>query len=110
MLAPSHATDTEERNAMQFRSRSEARRSVNRLLITLAAICLPVFAATFFSGSFFQAGTLRPGEVFDATAAQAAAPHVHGSTVPNIVAQANIQNYQFSPSNIVITVGDSVLW
>jgi plastocyanin len=67
---------------MHNRPRTSRQQSPRRLLTTLAAICLPVLAAVFLSGSFFRVGTLRPGEVFDATAAHAAQPHgIHSSRI-----------------------------
>jgi plastocyanin len=50
-------------------------RGPRRLLTILMAICLPVLASTFFSGSFFRIGTLQPGEVLGAGGAHIAHAH-----------------------------------
>src|SRR5690242_7384576 len=95
-------------------------RGLRRLVSTLIAICLPVFAATFFSGSFFKLGTLQPGEVVDASEAHVAhaasagghtahsGPAVPGA--PTLLTEVTIQNYAFHTQSITINVGDTVRW
>src|SRR4051812_36149996 len=108
---------------MDYRSHSATKQGLGRLLTTLVAICLPVIAATLFSGSFFRAGTLQPGQVLDATSAHAASAHsmTHsmtstsstsyaGTDRPSAIFDVNIQNYAFQPQNITINAGDTIRW
>src|SRR4051812_18710164 len=105
---------------MNYRSNSGTKsHGPRRLVTTLIAICLPVLAATFFSGSFFKVGTLQPGEVLDASAehvahAASSGHTAHGaSTVPGaptLLTEVSIQNYAFHTQSITINVGDTVRW
>ncbi len=65
--------------------RAPQRYSLRRLFTTIVALCLPIVAATLFSGSFFRLGTLQPGEVLNvasAHAAEAARSHSHSMLIP----------------------------
>src|SRR4051794_30113212 len=106
---------------MNYRSHSDRQsQAPRRLFTTLIAICLPILAATFFSGNFFKVGTLQPGEVLDisgahvAHAAPAVAPAAHAHTLtanaPAAIAEVNIQNYSFQSQSITVNAGDTVKW
>src|SRR5919204_1410029 len=63
-------------NQMNHRSYTGTQaHGLRRLFTTIIAICLPVLAATFLSGSFFKVGTLQPGEVIDVSGAHVAHAH-----------------------------------
>ncbi|MDQ3705556.1 MAG: cupredoxin domain-containing protein [Chloroflexota bacterium] len=79
--------------------------SGRRLASTLLALCLPVFAATFFSGGFFNSGSGTASQVFDAPAAHAAPPQA-----PQSVQLIYITNSGFSPSSVTIGTHTEVRW
>ncbi|MEO5951884.1 MAG: cupredoxin domain-containing protein, partial [Chloroflexia bacterium] len=86
----------------------------SRMMVTLIAVCLPILAATFFSGSFFKLGTVEAGQVFDGGTAHAASVHnmdmssMKGNT-PSAVA-VSIQNNSFVPNDVTIAPGTMVTW
>lgn len=79
--------------------------SGRRLVSTLLALCLPIIAATFFSGGFFRLGSGTTSQVFDAPAAHAAAPHA-----PQATAHVSITESGFNPSTLNVTPGTTVTW
>ncbi len=87
--------------------------SAPRLASTLLALCLPVIAATFFSGGIFRSGSGTPSQVFDAPAAHAAS-HAKGTTSGPNAAQAtahvSITSGGFNPSTLNVTPGTTVVW
>src|SRR4051794_4168179 len=84
------------------------RRQARRLLTTLVAICLPVLAATFFSGSFFRAGTLQPGEVLNAASAHAAHNPAQGAQVSGF--GVTLTDAGFTPYAATVNAGTTVIW
>jgi plastocyanin len=85
---------------MKYRSHSETeRRGWSRLATTLFALCLPILAATFFSGSFFKLNTL------DAGSAHASSGH----SSPNAVS-ISISPGAFVPGDVTVNPGTQVTW
>ena len=96
---------------MEYHSPSTGKQA-RRLLTTLVAICLPMLAATFFTGSFFRAGTLEPGQTLDVASAHAemsmsdsasAGVHVDGFVV-------SITDHGFVPFGATVKPGTTVIW
>ncbi len=82
---------------MSYKNHSEGRRQgFGRLLTTIMAICLPVIAAAFFSGSFFKLGT-------------APVAHAAGHQAASNVA-VSISDSSFNPNPVTINPGDSITW
>src|SRR5688500_8195131 len=74
----------------------EGRQGLGRLLTTIMAICLPMLAAAFFSGSFFKLGS-------------APVAHAAGHEVVAVV-NVSITSGGFSPNSITINPGTQVTW
>src|SRR6476646_1547267 len=93
---------------------TKERQKWSRLVTTILALCLPIVAATFFSGSFFKLGTIQPGEVFDATSAQAAShegmQHSDPNAIPANAITISLTDSGFAPSSLTVAPGTTIAW